>query len=37
VAGGNAASQDVLGLIDYLRENVLQRLGVELETAVDIW
>jgi UDP-N-acetylmuramate dehydrogenase len=37
VAGEKAASRDVLGLIDYLRESVLQRLGVELETAVDIW
>ena len=37
VAGPNATSQDVLGLLDYLREGVLQRLGVELNTAVDIW
>jgi UDP-N-acetylmuramate dehydrogenase len=37
VAGENAATRDVLGLIDYLRESVLQRLGVELETVVDIW
>jgi UDP-N-acetylmuramate dehydrogenase len=37
VAGSNATSRDVLGLIDYLREGVLQRLGVELENAVDIW
>jgi UDP-N-acetylmuramate dehydrogenase len=37
VAGENATSQDMLGLIDYLRESVLQRLGVELATAVDIW
>ena len=37
VAGAGANSRDVLGLIDYLREGVLQRLGVELETAVDIW
>lgn len=37
VAGAKAVSQDVLGLIDYLREGVLQRLGVELDTAVDIW
>ena len=37
VAGANAVSRDVLGLIDYLREGVLQRLGVELQTAVDIW
>jgi len=37
VAGDDATSRDILGLIDYLRESVLQRLGVELETAVDIW
>jgi UDP-N-acetylmuramate dehydrogenase len=37
VAGANANIRDVLGLIDYLREGVLQRLGVELDTAVDIW
>ncbi len=37
VVGANAVSRDVLGLIDYLREGVLQRLGVELQTAVDIW
>lgn len=37
VAEANATSRDVLGLMDYLREGVIQRLGVELETAVDIW
>lgn len=37
VAGENATSRDILGLIDFLRESVLQRLGVELATAVDIW
>lgn len=37
VAGANANSRDVLELIDYLREGVLQRLGVELDTALDIW
>ncbi len=37
VAGSGASSRDVLGLIDFVREGVLQRLGVELETALDIW
>jgi len=37
VAGANASSRDVLELIDCLREGVLQRLGVELDTALDIW
>jgi UDP-N-acetylmuramate dehydrogenase len=32
-----ATSGDVLQLIDYLRERVAERLGVELQTAVDIW
>jgi len=33
----DATSSDVLELIDQLRETVLERLGVELETAIDIW
>jgi UDP-N-acetylmuramate dehydrogenase len=37
VAEANATSRDMLGLMDYLREGVMQRLGVELETAIDIW
>jgi UDP-N-acetylmuramate dehydrogenase len=32
-----ASSRNVLDLIDLLREGVLQRLGVELEPAIDIW
>ena len=32
-----AASRNVLELIDQVCEGVLQRLGVELETAIDIW
>jgi UDP-N-acetylmuramate dehydrogenase len=33
----NAPSGDVLKLIDHLRDGVLERTGVELETAIDIW
>ncbi len=33
----NATSDDVLQLIEYLRERVAERLGVELQTAIDIW
>jgi UDP-N-acetylmuramate dehydrogenase len=32
-----ATSSDVLQLIEYLRERVDERLGVELQTAVDLW
>ena len=32
-----ATSGDVLQLIEYLRERVDERLGVELQTAVDLW
>lgn len=37
VAEAKAKSQDILGLIDYLREGVMQRLGVELQPALEIW
>jgi UDP-N-acetylmuramate dehydrogenase len=37
VADGDATARDVLDLIDLLREGVSQRLGVTLETAIDIW
>jgi UDP-N-acetylmuramate dehydrogenase len=32
-----ATSDDVLELIEYLRQRVSERLGVELQTAIDIW
>jgi UDP-N-acetylmuramate dehydrogenase len=32
-----ATSDDVLELIEYLRQRVSERLGVDLQTAVDIW
>jgi UDP-N-acetylmuramate dehydrogenase len=32
-----ATSDDVLKLIDYLKQRVSERLGVELQTAIDIW
>ncbi len=37
VAQNEATSQDVLKLIDYLRERVDERLGVELQPSVDMW
>jgi UDP-N-acetylmuramate dehydrogenase len=37
VAGEGAASQDVLRLIDLIRSRVAERLGVELETELEIW
>jgi UDP-N-acetylmuramate dehydrogenase len=37
VADGEATARNVLDLIDLLREGVSQRLGVSLETAIDIW
>lgn len=37
VTGPDATSGDVLKLIDHLRDGVLERTGVELETAIDIW
>jgi UDP-N-acetylenolpyruvoylglucosamine reductase len=37
IVEASATSRDVLGLIDYLKEGVMQRLGVELEIALDIW
>lgn len=33
----DASSGDVLELIEYVRSRVSERLGVELETALDIW
>ncbi len=37
VADAGATARNVLDLIDLLREGVSQRLGVTLETAIDIW
>lgn len=37
VAGEGATSQDVLRLIDMIRSRVAERLGVELETELEIW
>lgn len=37
VAGDGATSQDVLRLIDLVRSRVAERLGVELETELEIW
>ena len=32
-----ASARDVLELIEHLRGKVAERLGVELETAIEIW
>lgn len=37
VANPGATSQDVLRLIDMIRSRVAERLGVELETELEIW
>lgn len=37
VAAAGASSDDVLQLIDMLRSEVSQRLGVELELQIDVW
>jgi UDP-N-acetylmuramate dehydrogenase len=37
VADPDATSQDVLKLMDVVRERVLERLGIELETEIEIW
>ncbi len=37
IADEGATSQDVLKLIDLVQERVLERLGVELETEIEIW
>jgi len=37
VAHEGATSQDVLKLIDQVRERVMERLGIELETEIEIW
>jgi len=37
VSQSGVSSRDVLELIEHLRDKVAERLGVDLETAIDIW
>ncbi len=37
VAGEGATSEDVLKLIEVVRQQVEERLGIELETEIEIW
>jgi UDP-N-acetylmuramate dehydrogenase len=37
IAHEGATSKDVLRLIDMIRSRVAERLGVELETELEIW
>jgi len=37
VAGPSATSDDVLKLVDEVRQRVLERLGIELETEIEVW
>jgi UDP-N-acetylmuramate dehydrogenase len=37
IADPGAGSQDVLKLIDLVRDRVMDRLGIELETEIEIW
>jgi len=37
VADASATSQDVLRLIDLIRSRVAERLGVDLETEIEVW
>ena len=37
IAEQGASSQDVLKLIDLVRDRVMDRLGIELETEIEIW
>ncbi len=37
IADQGATSNDVLQLIELVRERVLERLGIELETEIEIW
>jgi UDP-N-acetylmuramate dehydrogenase len=37
VAGAGATAKDVLQLIDHVRNRVAERMGVELETEIEIW
>ena len=37
VCNPGATSADVLQLIEYVQEEVLRRMGVQLEPEIDIW
>ena len=37
ITHNEATSQDVLRLIDVIRSRVAERLGVELDTELEIW
>ena len=37
VVGSKATSRDVLGLIELVRTGVAERMGTELELAVEVW
>jgi len=37
VAEQGATSDDVLRLIEQMRERVSERLGIELETEIEVW
>ena len=37
LARAGATSEDVLGLIELLKHGVGERLGVELETEIEVW
>jgi UDP-N-acetylmuramate dehydrogenase len=37
IAEAGASSQDVLRLIDLIKERVADRMGVDLETEIEIW
>ncbi len=37
VAHPGATSQDVLGLVELVRDRVMERLGIDLETEIEIW
>jgi len=37
VAHPGATSQNVLGLIEQVRDRVMERLGIDLDTEIEIW
>jgi UDP-N-acetylmuramate dehydrogenase len=37
VAGPNASSRDVLELVELVRKGVAERMGMELELAIEVW
>ena len=37
IAEQGASSQDILKLIELVRERVVDKLGIELETEIEIW